>query len=362
LLNIENNIVDRVEIIVKAGDGGDGVAGFRREKFVPFGGPDGGDGGAGGNVYITTDRGVSTLGEFRHKRRFKAAAGKNGGKQKRHGARGDDLVIMVALGTIISLEEEGQEVLLADLSQQGQKVLVAKGGNGGLGNPHFATARNQAPRIATKGGRGEERRLILDLKLIADVGLIGYPNVGKSTLLAAMSKAKPKIADYPFTTCEPVLGVAEVGMKTFVVAEIPGLIDGAHLGRGLGHDFLRHVERTRVLLHLLDGSSPSVTDDMNNLNTELALYEPTLAQKRQIVAVNKIDLAEVQARLPELKQTLGSVGVTVFFISAVTRQGVPELLCAVAEMVDMAGEEETISDKPLQVFRPKPKARRRKWI
>jgi GTP-binding protein len=354
--------VGRVEIVVNGGDGGDGIASFRREKFVPFGGPDGGDGGVGGNVYAMADRSVTSLGEFRRKRRFKAAAGKRGGKQKKHGARGDDLVIMVPLGTAVSLEEDGQEALLADLSEQGQKVLVAKGGNGGLGNPHFATARNQAPRIATKGKTGEERRLVLDLKLIADVGIIGYPNVGKSTLLAAVSKARPKIADYPFTTREPVVGVAGVGMKTFVVAEVPGLVDGACLGRGLGHDFLRHVDRTRVLLHLLDGSSASVTDDMNNLNTELALYKPTLAQKCQIVAVNKIDLPEVKARMPELKRTFGSVGVTIFFISAVTKQGVPYLLRALAEMVDIVGDEETVSETPVAVFRPKPKARRGKWI
>ena len=351
--------MDKVEIIAGGGNGGDGVVGFRREKFVPFGGPDGGDGGAGGNIYIAADRSVTTLRQFRRKKHFKAVSGRSGSKQKRHGAKGDDLLIVVPLGTMIFLKEEEQEVLLADLSQQGQKVLVAKGGTGGLGNVHFATARNQAPRVATKGEPGEELCLILDLKLIADVGIIGYPNVGKSTLLAAVSKAKPKIADYPFTTREPALGVVEMGMKTFVVAEIPGLIDDAHLGRGLGHDFLRHAERTKVLLHLLDGSSPTLIDDMNNLNRELTLFKPSLAQKPQLVAVNKIDLPQVQSRLPDVKQLFSSLGVVVFFVSAVTKRGVPELLSAIVEVMDRASREQAESEMPVVVFRPKPRIKRR---
>ena len=351
-------MVNKVEIIVKSGDGGDGIASFRHEKFVPFGGPDGGDGGDGGNVYISADRSVTSLECFRRKQQFKAVSGKSGGKQERHGSKGDDLIIIVPLGTVIFLREDEQEVLLADLSQQGQKVLVAKGGKGGLGNVHFATATNQAPRIATKGEPGEERCLVLDLKLIADVGIIGYPNVGKSTFLATMSRAKPKIADYPFTTREPVLGVVEVKMRTFVLAEIPGLVQGAHLGKGLGHDFLRHVQRTKMLLHLLDGGSLTIIDDMNNLNTELALYKPSLARKPQLVAVNKVDLPQVQARLPEIRQLFNSLGVEVFFISAVTKQGVPELVSAVAEMVVRVSKEEAVSEMPSVVFRPKPKVRR----
>lgn len=350
--------MDKVEILVKSGDGGDGRVSFRHEKFVPFGGPDGGDGGDGGDLYITTDRGATTLDQFRHKRRFKAAPGRGGGKQKRHGRRGDDLIVAVPLGTMVFLREEGQDTLLADLSQQGQKVLVAKGGKGGLGNVHFATARTQAPRVATKGESGEERWLTLDLKLIADVGIIGYPNVGKSTSLAAMSRAKPEIANYPFTTREPALGVVEVGKEVFVVAEIPGLIDGAHLGRGLGHDFLCHVERTKILLHLLDGTSPTIIDDLNNINTELALYKPSLSRKPQLVAVNKLDLPQVQARLPEIRQLFDSLGMPVFFISALTKQGVPELVAAVAEMVDTISKEDAEAEMPLVVFRPKPKARR----
>ncbi len=354
--------MNRVEVMISSGNGGDGIVGFRHEKFVPLGGPDGGDGGDGGSVHITADRSATTLDYFRRKRRFKAVSGKSGGKQKKHGAKGDDLVIKVPLGTMVFLKEDEQEVLLADLSQQGQRVLVAKGGSGGLGNVHFATSRNQAPKIATKGEPGGEHRIVLDLKLIADVGIIGYPNVGKSTLLAAVSKAKTKIADYPFTTREPALGVVEVGMKAFVLAEIPGLVDGAHLGRGLGHEFLRHAERTRVLLHVLDGRSPSIIDDMNNLNMELALYKPEMAQKPQVVVVNKVDLPEVQARLPEIRQLFSSLGVKAFFISAMTKQGVSELVSEIAKILEEVQEKGTGAEVPMAVFRPKPKVRRGKWI
>lgn len=347
--------------MVGSGDGGDGVVSFRREKYVPFGGPDGGDGGAGGSVYVMADRSVATLRGFRRRRVFKAASGRSGGKQKRHGAKGDDVSIMVPFGTMVFLKREEEETLLADLSEPGQRVLVARGGSGGLGNCHFATARNQAPKVATLGASGEEQCLILDLKLIADVGIIGYPNVGKSTLLAGVSEAKPQIADYAFTTREPALGVAEVGMKTLVVAEIPGLIDGAHLGKGLGFNFLRHAERTKVLLHLLDGGSLSPVDDMNKLNDELRLYRLSLAQKPQLVAVNKIDLPEVQARLSQIQRVFGSLGLRVFFISAATKQGLPELLSAVAELVDMVTEEEAVSEAPLAIFRPQPRIRGKKW-
>jgi GTP-binding protein len=350
-------IVNRVEIVVAGGNGGDGVVSFRHEKFVPLGGPDGGDGGNGGSVYIVADRSVTTLNYFRRKRRFKAVSGKSGGKQKKHGAKGDDLLIKVPLGTVVFLKEDKLETLLADLNQVDQKALVAKGGKGGLGNVHFATSTNQAPRKATKGKAGEEYCIVLDLKLIADVGIIGYPNVGKSTLLSVVSKARPKIADYPFTTREPALGVVEVGMKTFVLAEIPGLVDGAHLGRGLGHEFLRHAERTKVLLHVLDGGSQSIVDDMNNLNRELALYKPEMAQKPQVVVVNKIDLPEVKARLPETRQLFSSLGKKAFFVSAVTGQGVSELMSETAKILNEQ-EKDTGSEAPMAVFRPKPRVRR----
>ena len=353
--------MDRVDITVLGGTGGDGVVSFRHEKFVPLGGPDGGDGGDGGSVYISVDKSVTTLNYFRRKRQFKAMSGKSGGKQKKHGAKGDDLIIKAPLGTMVFLKDDEQELLLADLSQEGQKVLAAKGGRGGLGNVHFATSRNQAPKTATKGELGEEHQLVLDLKLIADVGIIGYPNAGKSTLLAAMSKAKPKIADYPFTTREPAFGVVEVGMKTFVLAEIPGLIDGAHLGKGLGHEFLRHAERTKVLLHLIDGSSQSIVDNMNNLNTEMALYKLEMARKPQLVVVNKVDLAEVQARLPEIRQLFNSQGIEVFFISAIAKQGLSELMSELIGLLEMDKEKLAGSEAPMAVFRPKPKVRRVKW-
>jgi GTP-binding protein len=352
--------VDSVEILVGGGNGGDGLVSFRHEKFVPLGGPAGGDGGDGGKAYIVADRSTTNLDYFRRKRRFKAMSGKSGGKQKKHGAKGDDLVIKVPLGTMVFLKGDEGEVLLADLSQQEQKVLVAKGGSGGLGNVHFATSRNQAPKIATKGKPGEEHLIVLDLKLIADVGIIGYPSVGKSTLLAAVSEAKPKIADYPFTTREPALGVVVVGMKTFVLAEIPGLVDGAHLGRGLGHEFLRHAERTKVLLHVLDGRSPAIIDDMSNLKRELALYKPEMVQKPQVVAVNKIDLPEVQAQLPEIEQLFGTLGIKAFFISAITKQGLSELMSEVVRMLEEVQSRCTGSEGPMAIFRPKPKVRRGK--
>ena len=350
-------ITNKVEIVVIGGKGGDGKISFRHEKFVPFGGPDGGDGGDGGDIYIKADRGITNLGLFRRKRKFKAEFGKSGGRQKKYGARGTDLVITVPLGTMVFSKEGEQDVLLADLNQQGQSVMVANGGRGGSGNVHFATSRNQAPRIATKGGSGEERCLILDLKLIADVGIIGYPNVGKSTLLSAVSKATPKIANYPFTTREPALGVVDVGMETITVAEIPGLIEGAHLGRGLGHDFLCHIERTKILLHLLDGSSKSVIDDMNNINTELALYKPALVQEPQIVAVNKVDLSEVQAQVGEVKRAFDLLGMTCFFISAHTGQGVPELVAAMAELVGRVNKDRAAAEVTSVIFRPKPRSK-----
>jgi len=353
-------MVDRVDVVVYGGGGGNGVVSFRHEKFVPLGGPDGGDGGNGGSVYIVADKSVTTLEQFKRKRQYRASSGKSGGKQKKHGAKGDDLMIKVPLGTTVFTIDEDQEMLLADLSQQGQKVLVAKGGRGGLGNVHFATSVNQAPKTATRGQLGQEHRLILDLRLIADVGIIGYPNVGKSTLLSALSKARPKIADYAFTTIEPALGVVEVGMKTFVLAEIPGLVDGAHLGRGLGHEFLRHAERTKILLHLIDGSSPAVIDNMNNLNRELALYKPEMAQKPQLVVVNKVDLPQVQARLPEIGQLFNSLGIKVFFISAITRLGLSELMPEIITMLEMVGDKQVGPEIPVVVFRPKPRVGRSK--
>ena len=261
---------DRVEIMVQAGSGGSGVVSFRREKFVPFGGPDGGDGGDGGDVVIRAEAGVTDLRVFKQKRLYRAASGEDGKGKKRHGKNGGNLVLSVPAGTVLSYQMQiGGDALIADLERPGQQAVVAKGGKGGLGNPHFASSTNQAPQVAQKGEAGEENAIILELRLIADIGIIGYPNVGKSTLLAAASAAKPKIASYPFTTREPILGVVEVGQRSFVMAEIPGLIEDAHLGRGLGHEFLRHVARTKMLLHLVDGSSVSPVEDMMQVNDEL---------------------------------------------------------------------------------------------
>jgi GTP-binding protein len=345
---------DRAEITVKAGDGGNGVVSFRREKFVPFGGPDGGDGGDGGDVVITAERSASSLKAFWRRRHFKAANGKNGRGKDRHGKKGESLTLVVPVGTMVSHKSQiGGDSLIADLDQPGQSVIVAKGGKGGRGNARFATSTNQAPQTAEEGTEGEEHSLILELKLIADVGVIGYPNVGKSTLLAAVSAAKPRIASYPFTTLEPVLGMVEVGRQSFVLAEIPGLIAGAHLGKGLGHDFLRHIMRTRVLIHLLDGGSPTPAEDMAQVNTELSLFDSALARKPQLVAINKIDLAQVKARREELEESFRAIGTEVFFISAVSGQGIPELMAAVAKIVQSAPKLEPAKRK--KVFRPQPK-------
>lgn len=346
-------MIDRVEIYVKAGDGGNGAVSFRREKYVPFGGPDGGNGGKGGDILVVADRQLSTLHSLSRSRYWKADKGGNGAGKKMQGKNGKDLVIKVPPGTLIFKKTDGEKAQIADLLEEGQVAVVARGGIGGFGNAHFATATSQAPRIAQKGEVGEEAWLILDLKLIADVGIIGYPNVGKSTLLASASAARPKVADYPFTTTEPILGVVEVGNITFVLAEIPGLIEGAHRGSGLGHYFLRHAERTKLLIHLLDGSSQSSLNDLNNVNTELTLFNPILGQRPQIVVVNKIDLPDVEARIPKMKKELGLIGVPLFFISAVTRKGVPQLMAKALEMLASL-----VSEKPQEapaLFQPKPR-------
>ncbi|MGB2798991.1 MAG: GTPase ObgE [Dehalococcoidia bacterium] len=346
-------MIDRVEIYVKAGDGGNGAVSFRREKYVPFGGPDGGNGGKGGDILVAADRQLSTLHSLSRSRYWKADKGGNGAGKKMQGKNGQELVIKVPPGTLIFKKTDGEKALIADLLEEGQVALVVRGGQGGFGNDHFATATSQAPRIAQKGEVGEEAWLILDLKLIADVGIIGYPNVGKSTLLASASAARPKIADYPFTTTEPNLGVVEVANSTFVLAEIPGLIEGAHRGSGLGHYFLRHAERTKLLIHLLDGSSKSPLDDLNSVNKELALFNPLLGERPQIVVVNKIDLPDVESRIPKMKKELGLIGVPVFFISAATRKGVPQLMANAKEMLDSL-----VSEKPQEapaLFQPKPR-------
>jgi len=348
---------DRAEIRVRAGTGGNGVVSFRQEKFVPFGGPDGGDGGDGGDVIIMADDSITSLRAFERKRFYRAADGESGKGKKKHGKKGKNLILTVPVGTVVLYKTQvGGDAVIADLEQSGQEAVIARGGKGGLGNTHFASSTNQAPQIAQTGEAGEENSVILELRLIADVGIIGYPNVGKSTLLAACSAAKPKIASYPFTTLEPILGLVEVGQRSFVVAEIPGLIDGAHLGRGLGHDFLRHITRTKILIHLIDGSSASPVEDMIQVNAELSLYDSALAQKPQLMVVNKIDLPQVQALLAEIKDAFGAVGTSPLFISAATGEGVSELMTEVMETVSQVAVERGVGEKiARKVFHPQPR-------
>jgi GTP-binding protein len=349
---------DRVEIKVKAGNGGDGAASFRREKFVPLGGPDGGDGGRGGSVIIRADDDVSNLKYFRQNRLYSADSGKNGSSKRKSGKGGVDIILQVPPGTIVSEKvDPGKDIVLADLKEKGQELLAVAGGDGGLGNTHFTSSINQSPVLAQKGESGEEKTLILELKLIADAGIVGYPNVGKSSLVAAASAAKPKIADYPFTTLEPVLGTIMVGHRTFVLAEIPGLIADASLGKGLGHDFLRHIVRTRLLVHLLNGDSPSPVDDMIQVNNELSIFDSELIKKPQIVAINKIDLPQVRERMPEIRSIFKEIGINVHFISAFTGEGVPELMSEILNELDhISPQEETPEiEESFAVFHPQPK-------
>jgi GTP-binding protein len=343
-------------ITIVGGRGGDGCVSFRREKHVPFGGPDGGDGGRGGNVVVVANPNLVDLSSIGRKKEFAAGNGRRGGGWRKRGKDGQDLAIAVPLGTVVFSEtDSGGEMLLADLRTPGEKVLVAKGGRGGLGNARFATAVNQAPEIASKGELGEERHIILEVKLITDICIVGPPNSGKSTLLSAISRAKPEIAGYPFTTRQPILGVMPGDRRDFVIAEIPGLVNSAHSGKGLGNDFLRHAERAKLLIYLLDGSSPSVVEDLGILDEEIALYKD-LSQKAKIVAVNKVDLPEVRASLPVMQQCFGKVGLPVFYISAVSGEAVLELTRKAMEMVEQVSqEEEVISQAQTGIFHPKPR-------
>jgi len=345
---------DITEIKVKAGRGGDGAITFRREKFVPFGGPDGGDGGKGGDVIIQADPAVMNLWGFKKKQLYKGDNGGAGAAQKKHGRNGDPLILKVPEGTVVyEKSDDGLDSLLGDLEKDGDQVVVAHGGRGGLGNVHFASSTNQTPRLAQSGEMGEEKVVALELKLIADVGIIGYPNVGKSSLLALATAAKPQIADYPFTTREPIVGVVGVEYENFVLAEIPGLIDGAHLGRGLGHDFLRHSMRTRILIHLVDGTAESPLDNMIKVNNELALFDTQLTRKPQIVVINKIDLPEVQERKSEIKKAFREADIDVHFISAVTGEGIPGLMKTINTLLK---ESKAQAPEPApRIFRPLPR-------
>ena len=342
--------IDQVEIHVRSGKGGDGMMHFRREKFMPRGGPDGGDGGRGGDVIFEVRVTLNTLSAFRQNQKFAADDGKGGGSNQKSGKGAEDLIILVPPGTAIfdSVTHE----LLGDLTQPGQRLTVCKGGRGGRGNQHFATSRNQAPRTAEKGEPWQERSLKLELKLIADIALVGVPNAGKSTLLSVLTNAKPKIAAYPFTTIEPNLGVARIDDDTTVViADIPGLIEGAAEGAGLGHDFLRHIQRTRVIIHLLDGMGEDPLADFSQINSELALFDPNLSKKPQVVALNKIDQPEVQERLADLKKKFKKLKVELMPVSALARTDVRELLLKAAHKLAETPPLEEV-EPPMPVYRP----------
>ena len=343
--------IDQVEIFTRSGKGGNGMMHFRREKYAPRGGPDGGDGGKGGDVIIEARHTVNSLVAFRHTMRFSADDGKGGGSKKMYGRSAETLIVPVPLGTVVYDAESGD--LLGDLTSHGQQLLVCKGGRGGRGNVHFKSSMNQVPRTAEKGEPGEEKRLRLELKLIADIGIIGVPNAGKSTLLSVLTNAKPEIAPYPFTTIQPNLGVAEIDADTSVVlADIPGLIEGASQGVGLGHDFLRHIQRTRVLIHLLDGLSEDPLADFSQINTELSLFDENLSKKPQIVALNKIDQPEVQKLLPKLKKEMKKRGVELLSISAMVRTDVQSLLLNAYQALAETPTMEEIIATAMPVYRP----------
>ena len=324
---------------------------FHREKFIPRGGPDGGDGGKGGDVIFEVKSTLNTLSAFRQNQKFRAEDGIKGGPSQMSGRYGKDLILYVPPGTVIFDADTGE--LLGDLTAPGEKLNVLKGGRGGRGNQHFATSRNQVPRTAEKGEPEQEKRLKLELKLIADIGVIGIPNAGKSTLLTVLTNAKPKIAPYPFTTLEPNLGVANIDINTTVVlADIPGLIEGASQGAGLGHDFLRHIQRTRVLIHLLDGLSEDPVADYSQINSELSLFDPNLGKKPQLVALNKIDQPEVQERLGEIEKKFKDLNVEFMTISALARTNTRELLVAAYQKLEETPPLEEV-ELPLPVYRPK---------
>ena len=338
---------DRAKIIIKSGKGGDGHVSFRREKYVPNGGPDGGDGGKGGDIIFVVDKGMNTLSDYRHRRKFAAENGEEGGKRNCHGKKGADLILKVPEGTIIRDAESDK--VIADMSGDNQRQIVLRGGNGGLGNQHYATSTMQAPKYAKPGQEGIEIEVRLELKVIADVGLLGYPNAGKSTFLARVSNAKPKIANYPFTTLSPNLGVVDLSYgKSLVVADIPGLIDGAAEGVGLGHEFLKHLERTRVLIHIVDTAGTDGRDpvtDIENINRELALYSQELAALPQVIAANKTDLPDSEIFMDEMTAYCHEKGYPLFPISAATGKGIDALLNHVVKLRDQMDPEPIVFER-----------------
>lgn len=336
---------DRARIIIKSGKGGDGHVSFRREKFVPNGGPDGGDGGKGGDIIFEVDEGLNTLTDYRHRRKFAAKGGEEGGKKNCHGKNGEDLVLKVPEGTVIKDAESGK--VIADMSGDNKRQIILTGGRGGLGNQHYATSTMQAPKYAQPGGEAIEIEVQLELKVIADVGLVGFPNVGKSTFLSRVTNAKPKIANYHFTTLNPNLGVVDLDGNGFVIADIPGLIEGASEGVGLGHEFLRHIERTKVIIHMVDGASVEGRDplaDILAINKELEAYDPSILEKPQVIAANKMDVCMEGSDeiIATLRKEFEPKGIQVFAISAVSGQGVKELLYHVQELLKTCPDEITI--------------------
>ncbi len=344
--------IDKARIFVKSGNGGNGAVSFRREKYVPAGGPDGGDGGNGASVIFEVDLGLRTLMDFKYQRKYVAEHGEDGSKKRKAGKNGEDLVLKVPPGTIIRDEATG--LIIADLKEEGDKAIVARGGRGGKGNQHFANAVRQAPAFARSGSDGVEKWVVLELKMIADVGLLGFPNVGKSTFLSVVTKAKPKIANYHFTTLTPNLGVVQTKFgDSFVLADIPGLIEGAADGIGLGHDFLRHVERTKVLIHIVDISGIEGRDaleDFDKINDELKLYNEKLSTRPQIVVANKMDILEDETIFEDFKNELEGRGYKVFKMSAATRQGIDDVIAYVSELLQDAEEIELVSEE--EMFRP----------
>ena len=343
--------IDKARIFVKAGNGGNGAVSFRREKYVPAGGPDGGDGGRGASVIFEVDNDLRTLMDFKYQRKYVATPGGDGSKKRQAGKNGEDLVLKLPAGTIIRDEASGK--IIADLKHEGDRAVVARGGRGGKGNQHFANAVRQAPNFAKSGTDGEERWVILELKMIADVGLLGFPNVGKSTFLSVVTAAKPKIANYHFTTLTPNLGVVQTKFgDSFVLADIPGLIEGAAEGIGLGHDFLRHVERTKVLIHIVDISGlegRNALEDFDAINGELKLYNEKLSTRPQVVVANKIDILEDESVYEEFKTTLEERGYKVFKMSAATREGIDDVIAYVSQILKDAEEIELVSEEELYV-------------
>lgn len=338
--------IDKAKIFIKAGKGGNGAISFRREKYIAAGGPDGGDGGRGGNVVFRVELGMTTLMDFKYKRKYTAQNGEDGMRRRRKGKSGEDIIIKVPQGTVVRDAKTNR--IIADLSTPGKDYVLAKGGNGGWGNDHFATSVRQTPNFAKNGQPGDEREIILELKLLADVGLVGFPNVGKSTILARTTKADPKIANYHFTTLQPNLGVVDLGEhRSFVLADIPGIIEGASEGVGLGHEFLRHIERTRILIHVVDVSSVegrNPIEDFDIINSELSKYDMSLEERPQIVAANKTDIIQDEAVYNEFLEEMKKRGYEVFPISAATGQGVEQL------MLKVYGELSQLP--PIQIFEP----------